>query len=709
MCYNIGIVIIYSREWVTMKSLSAKITLLIVVAVFAATGILGSVAIVSSYTATMKTADENITEMAKLASQSAYHELTTYRNVAIEAGTNTILTSKDSSNERKQIYLDMTSKLFGYQRGNLIDSDGNGLDGKNYSDRMYFQEAMKGNACTSEPLISKITGKTTIIVAAPLWQNGQSGGTPIGCVYFVPNEEFLNNVVRGLNISKNSSAYIIDGEGNTIAHIDSEMVFENDNVTIKAQTDKNYEELAAIHAKMRAGEEGFSIYHIDGQKKLAGYAPIEGTNGWSICVYAPESDFTANVISGIIISVVVLAAALLISIITAVIVGRRIGGDVRKCSDRMAQLSEGDLTSPVPQMKRRDEVGILCEKSTVTVNAINAMIKDIDRILSEMANGNFDVHADNEAIYKGDFHSLIESLKKINHKLNGTLSRINVAADQVSAGADQVSAGAQALSQGATEQASSIQQLDATIRTVADKIVSNSDDCRKGKDVVDETISYISDAADEMNKLTDAMGDIDEASREINRIIGTIEDIAFQTNILALNAAVEAARAGAAGKGFAVVADEVRNLASKSAEAAHSTTQLIEKAVAAVENGNAITAQTAAAVENVETRAKKVSEIVAHIADASEEQKDMVEQIKVGMDQISSVVQTNSATAEESAAASEELSGQSNMLKELIGSFTLRSDITDDDDDNDTSEDEKSKDIENGADMNDISEINLDD
>lgn len=319
-----------------MKSLSAKITLLIVVAVFAATGILGSVSIFSSYTATMKTADENITEMAKLASQSAYHELTTYRNVAIEAGTNTILTSKDSSGERKQIYLDMTSKLFGYQRGNLIDSDGNGLDGKNYSDRMYFQEAMKGNACTSEPLISKITGKTTIIVAAPLWQNGQSGGTPIGCVYFVPNEEFLNNVVRGLNISKNSSAYIIDSEGNTIAHIDSEMVFENDNVTIKAQTDKNYEELAAIHAKMRAGEEGFSIYHIDGQKKLAGYAPIEGTNGWSICVYAPESDFTANVISGIIVSVVVLAAALLISIITAVIVGRRIGGDVRKCSDRMA-------------------------------------------------------------------------------------------------------------------------------------------------------------------------------------------------------------------------------------------------------------------------------------------------------------------------------------------------------------------------------------
>jgi len=685
-----------------MKSLSAKITLLIMIAVFVATAVLGSVSIVSSYTAAISTADANITEMAKLASQSAYHELMTYRNVAIEAGTNTILTSKTSSSERKQIYLDMTAKEFGYERGNLIDEDGNGLDGRNYSDRAYFQEAMKGNAYTSEPLVSKITGEITIIVAAPLWQNGQSGTTPIGCVYFVPDEEFLNNVVRGLNISENSSAYIIDSEGNTIAHIDSSMIASNDNVTVKAQTDKDYAELAAVHAKMRAGEEGFSSYHLGGELKLAGYSPIDGTNGWSLCVYAPESDFTANVRTGMLVSGLVLVLALIASTITAIIVGKRIGGDVKKCSDRMALLSEGDLSSPVPSMKRRDEVGILCEKSTITVNAINAMIRDIDRILSEMANGNFDVHADNEAIYKGDFHSLIESLKKINHKLNGTLTQINVAADEVSAGADQVSAGAQALSQGATEQASSIQQLDATIRTVADKIVSNSDDCRRGKDVVDETISYIGDAADEMNKLTDAMGDIDEASREINRIIGTIEDIAFQTNILALNAAVEAARAGAAGKGFAVVADEVRNLASKSAEAAHSTTQLIEKAVAAVENGNAITAQTAAAVENVETRAKKVSEIVANIAAASEEQKDMVEQIKVGMDQISGVVQTNSATAEESAAASEELSGQSNMLKELIGTFTLRSDISADD------TDDAVPSYNGGIDTNDISEINLD-
>ena len=687
-----------------MKSLSAKLTLLIMIAVFAASAVIGWVSLVSNYRAAMSTADANITEMAKLAAQSAYHELMTYRSVAVEAGTNTILTSKSSSAERKQLYLDMIAKQFGYERGSLIDDNGDSLSGQNYSDRLYFQEAMNGNPYTSEPLTSRVTGKTTIIVAAPLWQNGEVGTTPIGCVYFVPDEEFLNNVVRGLNISENSAAYIIDAEGNTIAHIDSNVVTETDNVTVMAQTDKDYAELAAIHAKMRAGEEGFSIYHIGGEKKLAGYSPIDGTNGWSLCVYAPESDFTANVKTSMLVSLIVLAAALAASTVTAVIVGKRIGGDVKKCADRMALLSEGDLTSPVPAMKRSDEVGILCEKSTITVNAINAMIKDIDYLLGEMANGNFDLHADNEAIYKGDFHSLIQSIKEINHKLNGTLSQINVAADEVSAGADQVSAGAQALSQGATEQASSIQELDATIRTVADRIVSNSDDCRRGKDVVDETITYIGDAADEMSKLTDAMGDIDEASREINRIIGTIEDIAFQTNILALNAAVEAARAGAAGKGFAVVADEVRNLASKSAEAAHSTTQLIEKAVAAVENGNAITAQTAAAVENVETRAKKVSEIVANIAAASEEQKDMVEQIRVGMDQISGVVQTNSATAEESAAASEELSGQSNILKELIGTFTLRSDTPSDDDYTDNAEPT----YDNSMDTNDIEEINLD-
>ncbi|MDE5740940.1 MAG: hypothetical protein K2H90_00660 [Oscillospiraceae bacterium] len=203
-------------------------------------------------------------------------------------------------------------------------------------------------------------------------------------------------------------------------------------------------------------------------------------------------------------------------------------------------------------------------------------------------------------------------------------------------------------------------------------MAQNSNNCANARAFVNETAGYVEGANREMERLTEAMNNISSTSDQIGDIIKAIEDIAFQTNILALNAAVEAARAGEAGKGFAVVADEVRNLASKSAEAAKDTTVLIEHSMDAVAKGMSIATATAAAMNNVGEKARSVEEIVGKIAIASEQQANMIKQINVGVEQISSVVQTNSATAEQSAAASEELSGQASTLKDLIGMFTLR-------------------------------------
>ncbi|MEG2769394.1 MAG: methyl-accepting chemotaxis protein, partial [Oscillospiraceae bacterium] len=244
--------------------------------------------------------------------------------------------------------------------------------------------------------------------------------------------------------------------------------------------------------------------------------------------------------------------------------------------------------------------------------------------------------------------------------------------EQVASGSDQVSSGAQALSQGATEQASSIEELSATIQAVSNQIKDNANNAKMASELSSMAGKEVQNGNEHMQSMIVAMEDISSTSNKIGKIIKTIDDIAFQTNILALNAAVEAARAGSAGKGFAVVANEVRNLAGKSAEAAKNTTSLIESSINAVANGTKIADETAMSLKVVVEKSNLVLQKVEEIAEASAEQANSVVQITTGVDQISAVIQTNSATAEESAAASEELSSQSQMLKDLVGKFTLR-------------------------------------
>lgn len=522
-------------------------------------------------------------------------------------------------------------------------------------------------------MVGRSNGKLSVIIAAPLWKNGVLNSEVEGCVYFVPDEEFLNDIVRALKINENGASYIIDKNGNTIADFDMQLVKDGENIQKKAEEDSSYAALAQTHEKMEAGETGSAEYISNGIAKHIGYAPIPETNGWSIAVTAYSSDYTIHCLKGLLVLAIICAASAVVGGIVAGLISRKIGKPIKLCAERIEKLSEGDLTSPVPMVKSHDEVEILAKSAAMVVNEQNAMISDIGNILSNMAHGNFDVRSkDADNTYPGDYKVLIESVRDINTKLNDTLSQISIAGDQVSSGSQQVSAGAQSLAQGATEQAASVEELAATIHNINAHIEATTEDCQRGKQLVSETAEYIDAANGKMNSLTGAMQDISDASAEIGKIIQTIEDIAFQTNILALNAAVEAARVGEAGKGFAVVADEVRNLAGKSADAAHDTTVLIERAIAAVENGNNITNETAQAVAEVETRSGGVSDIVNKIAAASLEQTDMVKQVNIGVEQISNVVQTNSATAEESAAASEELSAQAQTLQKLVSQFSFK-------------------------------------
>ena len=359
----------------------------------------------------------------------------------------------------------------------------------------------------------------------------------------------------------------------------------------------------------------------------------------------------------------------ILSLIIALTIARSISKPVRQMADISKRMAAGDLSVQF-NVNSKDEIGQLGAAFAESAASIRGYIADITENLGRVEHGDLTVVT--TLNYIGDYVDLKNSFQGILASLNDTLGQINQAAEQVLSSSEQVSDGAQALAQGATEQASSVEELSATIMEISDQVKNNAEHATDASSNVNHVSSEIEISNQHMAEMIIAMSKINDSSSLIGKIIKTIEDIAFQTNILALNAAVEAARAGAAGKGFAVVADEVRNLASKSAEAAKNTTSLIEDSIKQVENGTRIADETAKSLLRVVEGAKVVADTVEKISQASNCQSNAIIQVTQGIEQISNVVQTNSATAEESAAASEELSDQARTLKLLVEKFKLR-------------------------------------
>lgn len=360
-----------------------------------------------------------------------------------------------------------------------------------------------------------------------------------------------------------------------------------------------------------------------------------------------------------------------VSVVFGVYITRGITQPVRELEQAARAMVKGEFSVVRVEYDSRDELGSLAGDIRSMVKTLTDVIQNETYILNEMSEGNFNVHSDKDEYYIGEFKQLLCSMRKINRGLSELLLQISRSADNVAAGSEQVSSSSQNLAQGATEQAASIEKLTGRMNEISDQAYRNSRDAQEASEKAQMVKENATESSRSMQEMVKAMAEISSKSDEIRKIVKTIEDFSFQTNILALNAAVEAARAGDRGKGFSVVANEVRSLANQSSAASKSTAALIQSSLQAVENGRKIANETDDALSEVVSGIDNVSELLCHITDVSSKQSDANRQVMENINLISDVVQTNSATAEECAAASEELASQAHLLKELVSHFKL--------------------------------------
>ncbi len=625
-----------------------------------------------SYRSIQKSLEDTMPLTSTVAANLVTKELDTLKNMAQQISSNSVLYSADRDTIIST-YLDRMEKEYGLVQANYYSNAGVLLGSKDsFSSSEFFQKASKGEIYISSPYTDEASNELVFLISSPIWKNGIKDSSTVGVVSLLVSQQRLNAIVEDIKVSDGGLAYIIDKNGYTIADMDRQLVIDKENILEASKTNSAFRSLGAIYQKALANETGFERYVYKGVNKFVAYSQIEGADGWSILIAAPEKDFTQGVTNAIIISIIIVIASILIGFTIATIMTKSLETALAGTVAHLSAFANGDIFSPMEDFAANSFESVnlkrLTKKATENTGEI---IRDIDQILTQMSKGDFDFSSQVPEKYIGDFENILKNFGILKESLNTSFGDVVQISEQVSAGAFQVSSGAQLLAQGATEQASSIQEISASIADISERVKENAKAAELAKSLTTETEAIAQTSVSDMKLASQAMDEISSTSKNIGKVIKTIDDIAFQTNILALNAAVEAARAGVAGKGFAVVADEVRNLSQKSAEAAKNTTALIESSIEAVEKGAQIMNRTSMGFSEVALKTADVATLVDAISVQAQEQTAAVAQISTGIEQVSSVVQMNSATSEESAAASEELSGQSAVLKSLVEKFTL--------------------------------------
>lgn len=383
---------------------------------------------------------------------------------------------------------------------------------------------------------------------------------------------------------------------------------------------------------------------------------------------------TLNVVKYILIILTVLI--IVFSVYMSTHLGRRISDNIEKpveaLAERLKRFAAGDLDSEFPESEIDDEIAYMNNVAKEMAADLNLIISDLSRLMDEMAAGNFKIKTDIEDKYVGKFVNLKDAIRNMNRKMDATLKSVDESSQQVTVGSENLAQSAQELAEGATEQAGAVEELQATIATLTEQIADTADNLQKTSDKAVDHAKNADASNVEMHSLMEAMQRISDTSKKIENIISDIESIASQTNLLSLNAAIEAARAGEAGKGFAVVAEQIRMLADQSAQSAVDTRTLIEGALNEIEEGNTVAMKVAESMDSVVQGINDIADVSKQLSENSNVQIAAMREAEKGIDQISEVVQSNSAASEECSATSEELSAQAEAMNELISQFTLR-------------------------------------
>lgn len=618
--------------------------------------------------------ETTLTEVAKIAADNIAANINTYASKIEKVGLVSGLLHEEMSIEEKSQTLTDLKQNLSFDDLVITDLSGNFYVGTttdipDFKNETFFQKAVNKQTAISTPIKDKQSGGMHVYVASPVWLNGKVGDTVQGVVIGMLRGSIFSDLTDTIRVGEKGDTFLIDNSGTLIGYNNHSLVEMQNNLIEQSKTEKSLLEIADVQKKLANGETGYQAYQYQGTAYYAAYTPIKGTDGWGIGVAVQKKEFDRYANRNVNALIIFTAEGLIAAFIISWVFSKRIVNPIIANIKRLQQLSEGDFTSPVPEVKSKDETRQLADAIATTIDRMKQIIFDIDYNLQQISHKNLDVAI--QTTYPGDLATIQSAINTLVLSLSDTLGQIHIAAGQVETGAAEVSLGAQAISQGSTEQASSIQELSAAIQEISDNVRQTAENANGANSIVTEVGSGLETSYDKMRDLMAAMEQINLASQEISKIIKAIDDIAFQTNILALNAAVEAARAGTAGKGFAVVAEEVRNLATRSAEAAKHTTELIENSLEAVEKGISLANQTVDSMEKVVADSKVAGTLIADITSAANSQATSITQVTQGVQQISAVAQNNSATVEESTAALEELNAQAEELNALVRQFKL--------------------------------------